>query len=168
MSSILHNHDLVFENVWRTDLRQVGDQVLNIWMLHRGPKGKAARERLKELVYVVKNNRGEVVGISTAFKAHVKQLRNYFFVFRLMIIPGYRVPGLTSRLLVLTRDFLESIHSTETEDKPVGLVTLVENDDLKIHRNEAIWPASKMVYIGNSKEGHHIRVYYFAGARILP
>ena len=51
---------------------------------------------------------------------------------------------------------------------PIGVITLVENEALKQHRNEAIWPASKMVYIGNSREGHHIRVYYFAGARILP
>jgi hypothetical protein len=85
-----------------------------------------------------------------------------------LIVPEYRIPGLTSKLLVLTRDFLESIHAMESADTPIGLITLVENEALKQHRNEAIWPASKMVYIGNSKEGHHIRVYYFSGARIVP
>lgn len=160
--------DLVFENVWGRDTSHVREQVLNIWMQHRGPKGVKAGERLKQLVFVVKTSRGEVVGVSTAFKAYMKQLRNHFYVFRLLIVPGYRVPGLTSKILVITRDFLESIHAAEIAETPIGLITLVENEALKQHRNEAIWPASRMVYIGNTREGHHIRVYYFAGARILP
>jgi hypothetical protein len=168
MESPPGRQDLIFENAWGKDVSSFRKQVVNIWVRHRGPRGPEAEERLKQVVYVVKNDRGDVVGLSTAFKSYVKQLRNHFFVFRLSVIPEYRVPGLTSKLLVLTRDFLESIHLAETADVPIGLITLVENEALKQHRNEAIWPASKMVYIGNSKEGHHIRVYYFAGARIVP
>jgi hypothetical protein len=160
--------DLVFENVWGGEISHIRDQVLNIWMHHRGPQGLQADKRMKQIVFVIRNKRGDVIGLSTAFKSYIKQLRNHFFVFRLLIVPGYRVAGLTSKLLVLTRDFLESIHLTQNLDTPIGLITLVESEALKQHRNEAIWPASKMVYIGNTREGHHIRVYYFAGARILP
>src|SRR5688500_2211342 len=160
--------DLVFENMWGRDASPIRANILNIWMQHSVPKGLKAEERLRQLVFVVKNKRGDVVGLSTAFKSYIKQLRNHFFVFRLLLIPEYRVAGLTSKLLVLTRDFLESIHASANPDTPIGLITLVENEELKQHRNEAIWPASRMVYIGNSKEGHHIRVYYFEGARILP
>lgn len=84
-----------------------------------------------------------------------------------MLRPDYRIPGLTSRLLVSTRDFLESIHSRDESNPAIGIITLVENRRLKEHRNEAVWPASGMVYIGNSGDGHHIRVYYFKGARIV-
>jgi hypothetical protein len=161
-------HGLVFENMWRKDTSTIREQVLEVWKSHGGPLGKEAEQRLGQLVFVVKNSADEVVGISSAFKSYVKQLRNHFYFFRLMIVRGYRVPGLTSKLLVITRDYLESVHQQEQVNPPVGLITLVENESLKKSRTEAIWPASKMVYIGNTGKGDHIRVYYFKGARILP
>lgn len=160
--------NLVFENFWRRDATGISEDVLNVWRDHGGPIGEAGHERLKQLVFVVRNAEGKVVGISTAFKAYIKQLRNHFFAIRLLLIPEYRIPGLTSTLLVRTRDFLESIHLDEVTDPAIGIMTLVENQRIKEYRNEAIWPASGMVYIGNSGEGHHIRVYYFKGARIEP
>jgi hypothetical protein len=169
MKSPQDNQMLVFENLWNKDVTHISGQVIDIWKRNGGPVGEQASGRLAQLVFVVRNEGGEVVGISTAFRAYVKQLRNNFFALRLMLIPQYRIPGLTSRLLVSTRDFLESIHENDPVDqRTIGVITLVENQQLKEGRNEAIWPASRMVYIGNSKEGHHIRVYYFKGARISP
>lgn len=162
------NQQVVLENVWQKDVSGIRGQVLEIWNRHGGPMAGKADERLQQLVFVVKNEAGDVVGMSTAFKAYVKQLRNYFYAFRLMLVPGYRIPGLTSKLLISTRDFLESIHASDSNDQAIGLITLVENKPIKENRNEAIWPASKMVYIGNTKEGNPIRVYYFKGAHILP
>ena len=159
---------LVFENVWGKDADALRDPVLAIWRRNGGPTGDDTSERLRQLVFVLKNADGEVVGMSTAFKAHIKRLRNYFYVIRLMLVPGYRIPGLTSRLLVSTRDFLESIHEQESTNRAIGIITLVENQRIREKRNEAIWPASGMVYIGNSGAGHPIRVYYFRGARIQP
>lgn len=156
------------ENVWGREVDSIRDQVLEIWRHHGGPSGHQAEDRLRQLVFVVKDEMGRVVGISTAFKTYIKQLRNHFYAIRLMLVSGYRIPGLTSHLLVSTRDFLESVHEQDDTHQAIGLITLVENPSLKEHRNEAIWPASGMVYIGNSKEGHHIRVYYFKGARISP
>jgi hypothetical protein len=168
MKSAQDNQNLVFENFWKKDVSAVSAGILKVWTDHGGPIGGKALERLKQLVFVVRTEEGVVVGISTAFKVYVKQLRNHFYAIRLMLVPDFRIPGLTSKLLVSTRDFLESIHTTDNEDPAIGIITLVENDRLKERRNEAIWPASGMVYIGNSAEGHHIRVYYFKGARIEP
>ncbi len=157
--------NLVFENVWQGASDDIRAQVLTLWRNHGGPTGAIAGERVRQLVFVVRDN-GRVIGISTGLKVYVRQLRNYLFAVRLMIIPEYRIPGLTSKLMVSTRDFLESIHSKEIVKPAIGIITLVEDPLLKEERNEAIWPASGMVYIGNSAEGHHIRVYYFKGARI--
>jgi hypothetical protein len=43
---------------------------------------------------------------------------------------------------------------------------MVENERLMKVRTEAIWRGSRMVYIGNTKSGKHIRVYYFKKALI--
>lgn len=168
MNSSAKRHKVILENVWGRDPGSIRDAVLDLWRHHGGPTGDQAEGRLREIVFVVMDDMGRIVGISTAFKTYVGQLRNYLYAIRLIVVPGYRIPGLTSHLLVSTRDFLESVHGQDPNDKAIGIITLVENPSLKEHRNEAIWPASGMVYIGNSKRGHHIRVYYFRGARISP
>ena len=167
MTSVKDHRNLQFENVWGKDVSSYREGVLQMWKCYGGPVGNEAEQRLGQLVFVVCDNAGALVGVSTAFKAYVKQLRNHFFIFRLMIMPEYRIPDLTSRLLVSTRDFLESMHDQETAEPAIGLLTLVQREQIKKIRNEAIWPASRMVYIGNTAEGHHIRVYYFKGARIV-
>ncbi len=157
--------NLVIENVWGTESDDLRRQVLALWKDHGGPTGDVGDERVKQLVFVVRDG-AKVVGVSTSLKVYVRQLRNYLFAVRLMIAPDYRLPGLEAKLLVITRDFLESIHAGDAENPAIGVITLVENPRLKAARNEAVWRASRMVYIGNSKEGHPIRVYYFKGARI--
>jgi hypothetical protein len=167
MSSERDIQNIVLENVWQKDVSTLRSAVLGLWLDHGGPTGSAAEERLKQLAFIVRGEHGDIVGISTAFKVYVKRMRNYFFAIRLLLHPDHRIPGLTSKLLVSTRDFLESI-AVQEANPAIGIITLVENERLKASRNEAIWPASQMVYIGNSAEGHHIRVYYFKGARIEP
>ncbi len=168
MKPVDEMYRLSFESWWKADPASIRDQILALWMEHGGPTGTRAEERLNQIVLVVRDSGGRVVGLSTAFKTYVQQLRNHFFAIRLMLAADHRIPGLTPKLLVKTRDFLESIHSHEDEPLAIGILTLVENPRLKETRNQAIWPASGMVYVGNSKEGHHLRVYYFKGARITP
>ncbi len=164
-----NQEQLTFENVWQKVDADIQKQVLSIWKLHEiNLTEPEALARTAQLVYVIRNEFNQVVGMSTGFKAYIKQLRNHFYAIRLFIMPGFRKPGLTSKLLVMTRDFFEDIHKEDKENQCIGIITLVENEKLKEHRNEAIWPASKMVYLGNSGKGHHIRVYYFKGTRILP
>ena len=114
----------------------------------------------------MKNEFEQVIGVSTAFKVYIKQFRNFMYSIRLMVLPEYRSQKLATDLLVRSRDFLESIHQEDLPDPPIGMITLVENELLKKNKREAIWPASKMIYAGNSSKGHHIRVYYFKGATI--
>lgn len=161
-------HNLNFDNVWRLDVSPYQDSILQMWARNGGPVGPEAQKRLNQLVLVIRDQAGEVMGVSTAFNAYIKQLRNHFFIVRLMIAPEKQSPGLSSHLLVLTRDFLESVRSRDRVDDPIGLVMLVEKARTANITSEAIWPTSKMVYIGNTAEGHHIRVYYFKGARIAP
>jgi len=138
--------------LWRRNFPKVDDQFI--------------QERIPQVVFAVETE-GAVVGVSTAYKALVPRLKHNFFAFRCFIDPAWRIPGLTSQLIVRTRDFLEEFNSTLAEnEKCIGLITLVENERIKKYRNEAVWPASQMIYIGNSPKGHHIRVYYFNKAML--
>lgn len=158
---------VTFEVVWGKVNETVREDVTRIWRLMHFSAAEI-EARLPQLVIVMKNESGRVVGLSTAYKTYVRRLRNYLFACRVLIVPAYRRENLAPSLLVSTRDFLESIHVHDRENPAIGLITLVENEYVRRTRTDAIWPASRMVYIGNSKQGHPIRVYYFKGARILP
>ncbi|HMQ01423.1 MAG TPA: hypothetical protein PKC24_16695 [Cyclobacteriaceae bacterium] len=161
--------DITIDNVWQKVDEDTRQQVISIWNnigLKLSPD--EANDRANQLVFVVRNQAKQVVGMSTGFKAYLRQFKNHFYAIRLFIMPAYRKPGLSSKILVLTRDFFEDISRFDQDNTCIGVVTLVENERLKQYRNEAIWPASKMVYMGNSDKGHHIRVYYFKGSRISP
>lgn len=168
MRSTEDKSGVVFENVWKRDASHLSSQILDMWANHGGPVGAAAMERLQRLVLVVKTNTGDVVGISTSEKLYLKRLRNYFFAIKIEVISALDMPDLWSDILVSTRDFLESIHSDDSSNPAIGIVAHLENDPMRVNSRAAIWPGSGMVYIGNTAEGHHIRVYYFKGARIIP
>lgn len=155
---------LIFENLWQKSHTVVHEQVMVLWKKHFPTMSEQQlKARLSQVVFALRTLDGEVVGVSTSHKTMIPHLKNYLYAFRCFIDPAFRVPGLTSTLLVKTRDWLEEIYTTDgkEEERCIGMITLVENERIMKYRNEAIWPASKMVYIGNSAKGFHIRAYYF-------
>ncbi|HZY78336.1 MAG TPA: hypothetical protein VFE50_02350 [Cyclobacteriaceae bacterium] len=159
---------LNIENIWRKDIPHVRDEIVAFWEANKLlPPGADARDRAMQVVLIVREPAaGKICGITSADVVQFKQLNNNnFFLFRIVIHPDFRVPGLVDKMLIETRDFLEEFSKTDP-GRCVGLLTVVENPGLIKHRNEAVWPATKMVYIGNDKQGRHIRVYYFKGSRI--
>ncbi len=160
---------LIFENLWQKKDSPFHPSIVQLWKKNvPGMPEEQFTNRLDQIVFAIVNENGEVVGVSTAYKAYVKLLRNYMYAFRCLVNPVYRAPGLPSALIVKTRDFLEEIHASDSEggEQCIGMITLVENEGFRKVRNEAIWSASKMVYIGNSAKGYPIRVYYFNKALI--
>ncbi|MGE0773205.1 MAG: hypothetical protein AB7K37_15955 [Cyclobacteriaceae bacterium] len=157
---------LRFDICWKKVNPVVRGELLKFWTESGLLAAEHASKRAEEVVMVVRNDAGEIVGVSTAYKSAVKQLGNPFYFFRCAIHPRERHPGLTSTLLVKTRDYLESIHLQDGEPVCKGLMTVVENPRINEGRREAVWPASKMIYIGSTKEGNQVRLYYFKGATI--
>ena len=160
---------LIFENLWQKKDLPVGAEVKKLWKKNFPSfTDDQLNTRLQQVVFALRTEDGKVVGVSTAHKAYIEQLKNRMYNFRCFIDPEHRIPGLTSTLLVKTRDLLEERYLTDGEDdtRCIGMITLVENERIMKYRNEAIWPASKMVYIGNSPKGFHIRAYYFKKALI--
>lgn len=154
---------LHFENLWGRTYSPYLSKVAKMWQSNfPALTEQQINERLQQIVFVIYTDDKDVVGVSTSFKAYIPQLKHHLYNFRCFIDPAHRVPGLVSKLIVQTRDFLESIYMSDgpDEERGIGMITLVENDKLKKFRNEAIWPASGMVFIGNTPKGYPIRVYY--------
>lgn len=159
-------YGIKFEEVFGKDDKELAGELIDVWKKHNLlSKGESGEERMKQVVFVVKNKNNEIIGISTAYPIYVEQLKNTLFAFRCMLIPEYRYPGLLTKLTVQTRDFLEEIHSTY-DPYCIGIITEVQNTKLNEHRKEAVYPGSGFTFIGYSKRGFQIRIYYFKGAKI--
>src|SRR5688572_14552895 len=103
--------NLEFKNIRTGDDDSWRSSAESMWRKHvPGMSDDELKKRLQQVVFLIQTPAGEVVGVSTAFKAYVKQLKNYLYAFRCFIAPDFRIPGLTSTLLVKTRDYLEEIY----------------------------------------------------------
>lgn len=160
--------DLHFEKLWGTTDTTYHQSLKELWRKNfPSISDEELTTRVAQAVWVITSVEGNVVGVSTAQKVFVEQLKNNLYSFRCFIDPKFRVPGLVSSLLVKTRDLLEeNFLAGKEEASCIGMITLIENERIRKFRNEAVWPASKMVYMGNSPKGYPIRVYYFKKAMI--
>lgn len=158
---------LQITNVWMRVNDKLQQEILDFWSSNNLLKAQTdAVERSKQVVLTVRSN-NEIVGVTSADFIRFHQLNdNLFFLFRMAVLAPYRIPGLESKLIVETRELLEAFAAPQLKNKAIGMLTFVENPQVLATRNEAVWPASKMVYIGSDKQGRHIRVYYFKGAKI--
>jgi hypothetical protein len=158
---------LNISNVWMTVNADLQREIVDFWHVNQmlGPHVNAG-ERAAQVILTVRSDK-KIVGLTSADFVRFRQLNdNLFYLFRMAVLPSFRVPGIESRLIVESRDILEKFAASRATDQAIGMLTFVENPKLIAHRNEAVWPASRMVYIGSDKKGRHIRVYYFKGARI--
>lgn len=85
-----------------------------------------------------------------------------------------RTNGLSSTDLVrhvLMRSYwvLNDSHQSGHDRDCAGLYMEVESDSVKRHRNQTVWTdlGANVVYIGKTPKGHHARIWYFDGSRII-
>lgn len=161
--------EVYIEDVWQKMTPALVDQVVKFWDDNKMLRpGFSSAERARQVVLIVRSKaEKKIIGLSTAELITFKQLNNNnFYMYRSIVLPGFRHPGLASKIIVGTRDLLEAYNKTVTVNACIGMITFVENPRIQEFRREAIWMASKMAYIGMDKQGRHIRVYYFKGATI--
>lgn len=164
-----NSHEIRIENVWQQVTPALQKEIVEFWKAHQMMiAGVSAEERALQAVLIVRSEAdNSIVGISTAMVVRFKQLNERkFFYYRSIVLPEFRQPGLASKIIVDTRDFLESISQPAQKDSCIGLITFVESPAIKQAKRQAVWPDSKMIFMGMDKNGRQIRVYYFRGARI--
>src|SRR4051812_32408113 len=99
---------LKIENIWQRSLPENREEVVKFWSENKLlPPGVSPEERAKEVVLVVRDESGNIAGVSTAMHIRFKQLKdNYFFAYRSVLLPQFRIPGLAQKVIVDTRDIL--------------------------------------------------------------
>ena len=158
--------DLQFENIWKKKDSELRSKVSEMWLSSRLLTQGEIDQRLDDIVIVLKTPEGKVVGVTTIYKDYLKLIEQHVYLFRCMILPEYRAPGLDTTMVLKTRDFLESFYKKDVEPRCVGMAMVVQNEEIKKTWKQAIWPGIDMVFLGVTPQGHHLRIYYFKGATI--
>lgn len=162
------------EAVWPSPSEAVRDEVVAFWLAENAiPDVSIARQRAHQLIVVARDEGGKVAGVSTAVPTHVDQLGFDCFYYRTFVSPenrsaGLRSTGLARRILQESYHWLHDRFCEGCDSDVLGLYMEIENEKVMRHRNDAVWQENGMnvVYIGQTSDGRHIRVWYFDGARV--
>lgn len=166
MSTLAQTPEIAFQNVWSEKNQVLLDEIVDVWNQYNAiPPGENPLDRAKQVVYLARNKENHIVGISTAYINRISQLRANMFVYRAFIAKPYRRQGLLTRITLMTRDYLESIHQS-INPRCLGIIATIENEGLNKTLRQAVYPISKLALIGYSKRGYPVRVYYFDEAKI--
>jgi hypothetical protein len=158
--------NLQFECIWKKNSLSEAEQLILFWQrLNTLPSEEVTMQPANNIVFVAKKE-NEVIGVATVRNMRVKLLNNnYFYEFRTFILPECRTPDLDAHLAIRTKEYFEK--NPQVSDFPcIGLIAIVEDEEIRQKRNCAVWPDFDMVFAGYTIKGDHIRVSYFKNARI--
>ncbi|MDX6235087.1 MAG: hypothetical protein QOH68_4254 [Nocardioidaceae bacterium] len=143
----------------------LADEILAFWSAHGALVEEVGRQRLPEVVCVLRDGGGELVGVSSVYADAVPLVGNRrFFVYRRFLAPG-RSDEDDERMLVAAFDALD--REGAPTGAPGGLCVFVDDPETMRRHPEAVWPDTEMLYAGYLPDGRQVRIRYFADAHIL-
>ncbi|MCW2966989.1 MAG: hypothetical protein JWM71_761 [Solirubrobacteraceae bacterium] len=157
------SRDFTIESVrGRLDETQ-SEELLAFWAATGALTADQARDRLSEVVCVLRDGDGAIAGVSSAFPTDMALIGGRrFWVFR-SLLPGAAGEQLQAMIratfAALEADFDGS------PDAPIGLCALLDPAH-PAARTEAEWSDPRMIYAGYLGDGRQARIAYFAGASI--
>ena len=144
--------------------RDTGDELLAFWAEHGALTGQQARDRLPEVVCVLRDGSGRVAGANSVFADSVELLAGRrFWVYRSFLAPAAGDAGpamIAHAFAALEREFEPG------GEGPIGLCVLLRDRAEMEARPEAEWTDPRMLYAGYDADGAQVRIGYFSGATI--
>jgi hypothetical protein len=131
-----------------------------------GLSGAEAQEKIKEVALVIRDNTGLLIGLSSASKTYFQQIQNNVYAYEGLVLPEYNGHNVEFEMISRTKDYLEDYHPDDTDRKCIAMMLVVQNNITMHGRKQAVWPEGNMLYVGNTPQGHPIRLGYFKRARI--
>jgi hypothetical protein len=158
--------EIVYRNAWRLGDPAIERDAELFWRANKAlPSGTDAGARLSELCAVAYRGE-ELVGVATASIRAIDFLRTKLAMFRCLVAPSVRNSQVASRLGVYSRDLLESWSKANLDEGVMGLGAVIQSRALVEHSPYAVYPDTRLAFVGYTQEGYQMRVYWFAHATI--
>lgn len=142
------------------------DDVLALWQREGAMPAEVARRRVGEVAFVGLDEREGLVAVSTHYLQRSQRLGMELWHYRAFVAQTHRQSTLARELSRATMSHLEEQFVSGRDRRGAGVLMEVENPILKTVRNEAIWPRTRVAFIGEDARGNHLRVRYFPGALV--
>jgi GNAT superfamily N-acetyltransferase len=144
--------------------RVSAEDVIELWLRERVLSPAEARRRVSEVLLVATDPQGRPVGVSTTYLSRSEQLRADLWHTRVFVVPAHQRSGIGFELALVARATLEDRFVSGIDRRGIGVVFVVENEMLQRSAPHAVWPSLQFIYIGQTPNAGHVRVYYFPGA----
>jgi hypothetical protein len=141
----------------------LAEEILAFWAERSALTGVLARERLPQVLCVVRDDDGTITGVNSAHPENLELVGGrQFWVYReLLPSPEERPAMLSAAFDALATEF------DPAAEGPLGLA-LVEDDPERMRAApEAVWPGTQMLYAGRLPDGSQVRIRYFDEAVVI-
>ena len=122
-------------------------------------------ERLKQVIMHACNADGQVAGVCTAVSMTPPLLAQPMYYWRTFVGAEWRSTSLVMKLLKRSCVLLEE-HARANNYPCIGILLELENTRFRDKGRMAVWWNPRFVYIGRSRRGLDLRVFYFKGAML--
>ena len=162
------------EAVWPSPSLDVREEVIRFWLGEDALRDReSAERRAPELLIVARDSTGQVAGVTTAVRTHVRQLGFKCFYYRTFVGSQHRTRGLRStklfwKMLHESYRVLNERFQSGYDPGVLGLFAEIESQSIMRAQKAAVWSQDGMnaVFVGRTPEGKHLRVWYFDGAKV--
>jgi hypothetical protein len=155
------------ENVWKDKPEALKDEIVRFWLAHQALPGEVqARQRVDQVIFVLRDQDNEIIGVNTAYPALNPYLGLKLFHYRVFVSPAYRNLDLATKLTVTACDFFNERFLAGKDLDIIGLFAVIESPLLHRAMSSAVWQ-DRLIYIGKDERGNPLRVYYFDGVRMF-
>jgi hypothetical protein len=149
------------------EAESVGEgDVLALWEREGAMPAEVARRRVGEVAFVGLEEREGLVAVSSLYLQRSQRLGMDLWHYRAFVARAHRRSMLAEELTVAMTSYLEERFVSGLDRSGAGVLMEIENQMLKTVKNEAIWPQTRLAFIGEDARGNHLRVRYFPGALV--
>lgn len=155
------------ENVRESGNQELIQRAIERWQSDGVISADEARRRARQLLLVATSkDNATVAGMATTYLHTAPRLGLPLWHMRAYVAPEFRQQDIGIRMLFETLDHHRRQFESGADTRGLGLYMEIENPHIKKHRNEAIWPTTRLAFVGVNAKGDHCRVCYFDGARL--
>ncbi len=147
----------------------LSQELLNFWSARNALTPEQGRERLPEVLALLRDAAGEIVGVNSAGSARLALFANQpFHIYRCLLTEQAAEPADWLALLSAGCEILDEGVQAQGNSGEIGLLVQIARPDLQRAWPEAVWPHTGLVHAGYTDRGHQLRVRYYDHARIHP
>ena len=163
-ASVSDDGGMTIETVRGSLSDETAAEILAFWEGRGALSGNSAKQRLREVVCVLRDSDGAITGVNSVYAKEVPLVGNrVFWVYRSLLDSA----GSESWIDMVRGAFEALAEKFDPEaGGPVGICVLISDGEEMRRRPEAEWTDPRLLYAGYSQDGSQVRIGYFPGARI--